>query len=429
MPWPLLSPESQTSPYSRQIMYSQFLRDFPAGLDMRYAPQSGVLQSYRAIVPWTLPSASPTTSYGTQITESQSPSLWDYTLGLDMVYAPQPGTIQPSKLMMPVAHIAAYSPLRIISQSQWDYTAGLRDEDTPQPDVVQPIQPYELSPPSLPLPTSQTTAYSPQIMDYPFSGLDMGYAPQLDAIQPSQSISSPLPYITQTTPSPASQITTDSPQSTGSSFSSNYTGWIPASEYVPQPAPEEEEEEEEGSLELEELPEPKVSRIPRPMNAFLLFRQHYQGLYKTKKLRSAVISKRAAEKWKKLSKMARDVWLERAHALAKEHECQFSDYQFKPDRTKRRKSMKIKWVSEENVSSTIIADTQREGAMMDAVCSSHLARGGSKLMITSQNREQAGSWTEYPSQLVDLNMYDSTLQGETSGNVSQQDHQAGILRD
>ncbi|KAF8875826.1 high mobility group box domain-containing protein, partial [Mucidula mucida] len=74
--------------------------------------------------------------------------------------------------------------------------------------------------------------------------------------------------------------------------------------------------------------------VPRPMNAFLLFRQHYQGLYKNKKLRSAVISKRAAEKWKKLSKVARDVWFERAHALAEEHKRQYPDYQFKPDRTK-----------------------------------------------------------------------------------------------
>lgn len=81
---------------------------------------------------------------------------------------------------------------------------------------------------------------------------------------------------------------------------------------------------------------PKV-RVPRPRNAFILFRQHQHGLIakdfpgKT----NPELSKIIGEQWRGLSLRDREYWVQKSDEEKKLHHERFPDYRYQPRRSKR----------------------------------------------------------------------------------------------
>lgn len=88
-------------------------------------------------------------------------------------------------------------------------------------------------------------------------------------------------------------------------------------------------------------------KIPRPRNAFILFRQHHHRLLIEEWTTQGVdiphnskISKILGVRWKSLSDEERAHWEEQARKEKYEHEKKYPDYRYKPMRRHRRKGSK-----------------------------------------------------------------------------------------
>lgn len=79
------------------------------------------------------------------------------------------------------------------------------------------------------------------------------------------------------------------------------------------------------------LPEPK---IPRPRNAFILYRQHHQQniIARNPGLNNPDISKIIGEQWKALSEEHKKVWQDLAQEEKARHHEQYPDYRYQPRR-------------------------------------------------------------------------------------------------
>ncbi|PCH00847.1 High mobility group, superfamily [Penicillium occitanis (nom. inval.)] len=78
-------------------------------------------------------------------------------------------------------------------------------------------------------------------------------------------------------------------------------------------------------------PDPK---IPRPRNAFILYRQHYQGavVQQNPGLANPEISKIIGEQWRALPAESKDQWKALAEAEKARHQQQYPDYRYQPRR-------------------------------------------------------------------------------------------------
>ncbi|GAV53403.1 hypothetical protein ZYGR_0AI06870 [Zygosaccharomyces rouxii] len=88
-------------------------------------------------------------------------------------------------------------------------------------------------------------------------------------------------------------------------------------------------------------------KIPRPRNAFILFRQHHHRLLIDEWTAQGVdiphnskISKILGVRWKSLNEQERSHWEEQARKEKCEHEKKYPDYRYKPTRRHRRKGSK-----------------------------------------------------------------------------------------
>lgn len=88
-------------------------------------------------------------------------------------------------------------------------------------------------------------------------------------------------------------------------------------------------------------------KIPRPRNAFILFRQHHHRLLIDEWTAQGVdiphnskISKILGVRWKSLNEQERSHWEEQARKEKYEHEKKYPDYRYKPTRRHRRKNSK-----------------------------------------------------------------------------------------
>ncbi|KAF2839703.1 hypothetical protein M501DRAFT_902699, partial [Patellaria atrata CBS 101060] len=84
-------------------------------------------------------------------------------------------------------------------------------------------------------------------------------------------------------------------------------------------------------------PEPKV---PRPRNAFILYRQHHQANIAAQHpgLPNPDISKILGEQWKAEEDKVREQWKILAGEEKERHQAQYPDYRFKPRRQGRNNS-------------------------------------------------------------------------------------------
>ncbi|RDW81108.1 putative HMG box transcriptional regulator [Aspergillus mulundensis] len=78
-------------------------------------------------------------------------------------------------------------------------------------------------------------------------------------------------------------------------------------------------------------PDPK---IPRPRNAFILYRQHYQGAVVAQNpgLANPDISKIIGEQWRKLPQATKDEWKALAEEEKARHQQQYPEYRYQPRR-------------------------------------------------------------------------------------------------
>ncbi|KAL5343756.1 hypothetical protein BJX70DRAFT_393808 [Aspergillus crustosus] len=78
-------------------------------------------------------------------------------------------------------------------------------------------------------------------------------------------------------------------------------------------------------------PDPK---IPRPRNAFILYRQHYQGAVVAQNpgLANPDISKIIGEQWRKLPQVTKDEWKALAEEEKVRHQQQYPEYRYQPRR-------------------------------------------------------------------------------------------------
>ncbi|KAL3479877.1 hypothetical protein BJX99DRAFT_255039 [Aspergillus californicus] len=78
-------------------------------------------------------------------------------------------------------------------------------------------------------------------------------------------------------------------------------------------------------------PDPK---IPRPRNAFILYRQHYQGAVVAQNpgLANPDISKIIGEQWRKLPQVTKDEWKSLAEEEKARHQQQYPEYRYQPRR-------------------------------------------------------------------------------------------------
>ncbi|KAL4932743.1 putative HMG box transcriptional regulator [Aspergillus undulatus] len=81
-------------------------------------------------------------------------------------------------------------------------------------------------------------------------------------------------------------------------------------------------------------PDPK---IPRPRNAFILYRQHYQGAVVAQNpgLANPEISKIIGEQWRKLPQATKDEWKALAEEEKARHQQQYPEYRYQPRRLNR----------------------------------------------------------------------------------------------
>lgn len=78
-------------------------------------------------------------------------------------------------------------------------------------------------------------------------------------------------------------------------------------------------------------------RVPRPMNAFMLFRQQVQTQVREQhpSLDNCHVSKVVGELWKTLPSEKRQAFHARAASIKREHEAKHPNWRFKPKRSKR----------------------------------------------------------------------------------------------
>ncbi|CAG7848537.1 SubName: Full=Uncharacterized protein {ECO:0000313/EMBL:CCA66554.1} [Serendipita indica DSM 11827] len=82
---------------------------------------------------------------------------------------------------------------------------------------------------------------------------------------------------------------------------------------------------------------PSTSHIPRPANAWILFRS---TMSKSRRPDGAVYSPpEISVLWKELSQQERDFWFERAKAVKQEHEAANPGYRYQPKRNKSRRTL------------------------------------------------------------------------------------------
>ncbi|KAH8677550.1 hypothetical protein BX600DRAFT_131073 [Xylariales sp. PMI_506] len=79
---------------------------------------------------------------------------------------------------------------------------------------------------------------------------------------------------------------------------------------------------------------PKATRVPRPRNAFILYRQHWQASVAAQNpgLANPDISKLIGEQWREQPDEVKDVWKELADQEKIRHQLQYPDYRYQPRR-------------------------------------------------------------------------------------------------
>ncbi|KAI3320819.1 hypothetical protein HD806DRAFT_537883 [Xylariaceae sp. AK1471] len=89
---------------------------------------------------------------------------------------------------------------------------------------------------------------------------------------------------------------------------------------------------------------PEQEHVPKPMNAFFIFRRHHHRLVaeQNKKMPNGQVSQVIANMWKSMSKEEKEPWFQQARAVAEEHKRLYPDYKCRPKPTnaKRRKAGK-----------------------------------------------------------------------------------------
>ncbi|KAF9003829.1 HMG-box, partial [Hymenopellis radicata] len=72
--------------------------------------------------------------------------------------------------------------------------------------------------------------------------------------------------------------------------------------------------------------------VPRPPNAFILFRQEYVRLHATQKTLQSNMSKDAGEAWRALSDEDKQYYKDLAAVEKEKHMAKYPDYMFRPQR-------------------------------------------------------------------------------------------------
>lgn len=111
-----------------------------------------------------------------------------------------------------------------------------------------------------------------------------------------------------------------------------------------------------------ESPSPKGKHIPRPPNAFILFRSDIIRQYKeaqktspqgTEEKKQQTFSKVAGEAWRNLSDEGRQVYVDMAEAKKVAHQERFPEYRFAPKRTPKTASAKEDVNAEEDAQESV----------------------------------------------------------------------------
>lgn len=91
---------------------------------------------------------------------------------------------------------------------------------------------------------------------------------------------------------------------------------------------------------LQELPQEQTEHIPRPPNAFMLYRSDFlkkRTIPEEVEKRQQNLSRIAGQCWKMLSAEERAIWNDKAAAVAAAHHAKYPDYKFRPIRKGARK--------------------------------------------------------------------------------------------
>ncbi|CAI4036929.1 hypothetical protein SMKI_16G2260 [Saccharomyces mikatae IFO 1815] len=112
-------------------------------------------------------------------------------------------------------------------------------------------------------------------------------------------------------------------------------------------------------------PKSSTPKIPRPKNAFILFRQHYHRILIDEWTAQGVeiphnsnISKIIGTKWKGLQPEEKAHWEDLAKKEKLEHERKYPEYKYKPIRKSKKKQLLLKEVEEQQQQQTQQAQTQ-----------------------------------------------------------------------
>ncbi|KAF2726358.1 high mobility group box, partial [Polychaeton citri CBS 116435] len=71
-------------------------------------------------------------------------------------------------------------------------------------------------------------------------------------------------------------------------------------------------------------------KIPRPRNAFILYRQSHSPEYRPLGLCHGDCSKELGARWRAESEDTKDIWRERAEIEKEEHKRMYPDYKYTP---------------------------------------------------------------------------------------------------
>lgn len=85
-------------------------------------------------------------------------------------------------------------------------------------------------------------------------------------------------------------------------------------------------------------PTPAPARVPRPRNAFILYRQHHHAkvVASNPGKTNPEISKIIGERWRSLSAKEKDVWIQLGDEEKKSHLERFPDYRYQPRRSSKK---------------------------------------------------------------------------------------------